>query len=125
MKLQTLDHVGLVVSDIDRSSEWYQRVLGLERMHQESWGDYPVMLVKGGSGVALFAGNETPIQPSTFDSLPHVGFRTPGQHYEEARSELRYAGVDFRESDHGAARSIYLLDPDAHLLEITTYDVER
>ena len=125
MKLQTLDHVGLVVSDIDRSIEWYQRMLGLERVHRDAWGDYPAMLVKGGSGVALFAGNETPVQPSAFDSLPHVGFRASGQHYEQARSELRAAGIDFRESDHDAARSIYLLDPDAHLIEITTYDAAR
>ena len=88
MKRQTLDHAGLVVSDIDRSIAWYQRVPGLERVHRESWGDYPAMLVKGGSGVALFAENETPSQPSAFDSLPHVAFRTSGQHYEEARSEL-------------------------------------
>ena len=125
MKLQTLDHVGLAVSDIDRSIEWYQRVLGLERAHREAWGDYPAVLVSGGGGVALFAGGGTPIRPSGFDSLPHVGFRTSGRHYEDARSELRAAGTDFRESDHHIARSIYLLDPDAHLIEITTYDVAR
>jgi catechol 2,3-dioxygenase-like lactoylglutathione lyase family enzyme len=93
-----------VVSDIDRSIAWYQRVLGLERVHRESWGDYPAMLVKGGSGVALFADNETPIQPYAFDSLPHLGFRTSGQHYKEVRSELRAAGIDFRESDPGLRR---------------------
>lgn len=123
MKLETLDHVGLVVADVDRSVEWYQRVLGLERVHQEVWGSYPAVLIRGGSGVALFPGRETPVQPAAFDSLPHVGFRTSGRDYEEARSELQAAGIDFRESDHTVARSMYLLDPDAHLIEITTYDV--
>ncbi len=125
MKLETLDHVGLVVSDVNRSIEWYQRVLGLERVYQKVWGNYPAVLVRGGSGVALFPGGGMPIQASTFDSLPHVGFRTSGRDYEEARSELQARGIDFRESDHKVARSIYLLDPDAHLIEITTYDASR
>jgi lactoylglutathione lyase len=121
MRLEALDHVGLVVSDMDRSVRWYEQVLGLERAHEEAWGDYPAVLVRGASGVALFPG--APEQPSTFGSLPHVAFRASGRDYEQARSELRAAGIDFRESDHKVARSLYLLDPDAHLIEITTYDV--
>jgi catechol 2,3-dioxygenase-like lactoylglutathione lyase family enzyme len=122
LRLDALDHVGLAVSDVDRSIEWYQRVLGLERAYEDAWGSYPAVLVRGGSGVALFPARGVPIQPSTFDSLPHVGFRASAQAYEEARAELQAAGVDFRESDHQVARSIYLLDPDAHLIEITTYE---
>jgi hypothetical protein len=76
------------------------------------------------AGVALLPARGTAIQPSTFGSLPHVAFRACGRDYEEARSELQAAGIDFRESDHKVARSMYLLDPDAHLIEITTYDVK-
>jgi catechol 2,3-dioxygenase-like lactoylglutathione lyase family enzyme len=123
MELEALDHVGLAVSDVSRSIEWYQRVLGLERAFEDAWGSYPAVLVRGGSGVALFPARGEPIQPSTFDSLPHVGFRASAQAYAQARSELQAAGIDFRESDHRVARSIYLLDPDAHLIEITTYEV--
>ncbi len=123
MRLETLDHVGLAVSDIDRSVEWYRRVLGLERVYQEAWDDYPAVLVRGGSGVALFPAGETHIEPSAFGSLQHVAFRTSRQALEEARSELRAAGIEFKESDHKVARSLYLLDPDGHLIEITTYDI--
>lgn len=123
MRLEVLDHVGLAVSDIDRSVEWYERVLGLERVYQEAWGDCPAVLVRGGSGVALFPARGAPIQPSSFSSLPHVAFRTSGRDYQEARSELRAAGIAVRESDHDVALSMYLLDPDEHLIEITTYDV--
>jgi catechol 2,3-dioxygenase-like lactoylglutathione lyase family enzyme len=123
MKLDALDHVGLAVSDVDRSIEWYQRVLGLEREYQDAWGSYPAVLVSSGSGVALFPARGEAIQPSTFDSLPHVGFRASARAYDEARSELQAADIDFRESDHKVARSIYVLDPDGHLIEITTYEV--
>lgn len=123
MNLEALDHVGLAVSDVDRSIEWYERVLGLERAFEEAWGTYPAVLVTGGSGVALFPARGAPIEPSTFDSLPHVGFRASAQAYADARAELQAAGIEYRESDHKAARSIYVLDPDGHLIEITTYEV--
>jgi catechol 2,3-dioxygenase-like lactoylglutathione lyase family enzyme len=123
MNLEALDHVGLAVSDVDRSIEWYQRVLGLKRAYQDAWGNYPAVLVAGGSGVALFPARGAPIPPSTFDSLPHVGFRVPARAYAEARAELEASGIDFKESDHKVCRSLYLLDPDAHLIEITTYEV--
>jgi len=125
MNLDALDHVGLAVADVDRSVEWYQRVLGLERAYQEAWGSYPAVLVTGssGSGVALFPARGIPIEPSTFDSLPHIGFRVSARAYGEARSELLAAGISFRESDHKVAQSLYLMDPDNHLIEITTYEV--
>jgi catechol 2,3-dioxygenase-like lactoylglutathione lyase family enzyme len=123
MNLDALDHVGLAVSDVDRSVEWYQRVLGLKRAYQDAWGSYPAVLVAGGGGVALFPAGGAAIPPSTFDSLPHVGFRVSAPAFREARSELQASGIDFKESDHRVARSLYLLDPDAHLIEITTYEV--
>jgi catechol 2,3-dioxygenase-like lactoylglutathione lyase family enzyme len=125
MDIEALDHVGLPVVDIGRSAQWYQQVLGLQRAYEEAWGDYPAVLEKNGSGVALFPSRGEPIEPATFKSLVHVGFRVSRQGYEEARSELIAAGIDFRESDHEVAWSIYLLDPDRHLIEITTYEPAR
>jgi catechol 2,3-dioxygenase-like lactoylglutathione lyase family enzyme len=122
MNIEALDHVGLAVADMDRSVQWYQQVLGLERAYQDTWGDYPAVLEKNGSGVALFPARGESIEPSTFESLAHVGFRVSRQGYEEAREELTAAGIEFRESDHRVAWSIYLLDPDEHLIEITTYE---
>jgi catechol 2,3-dioxygenase-like lactoylglutathione lyase family enzyme len=119
--LETLDHVGLAVRDVGLSVLWYQEVLGLTRAFEEAWGDYPAVLLAGDSGVALFQTDE-PIQPCTFDSLPHVGFRASRRAYEAAKEELRAAGIAFRESDHEVAWSIYLLDPDGHLIEISTYE---
>jgi catechol 2,3-dioxygenase-like lactoylglutathione lyase family enzyme len=125
MDIEALDHVGLPVADIDRSVQWYRKVLGLQRAYQEAWGDYPAVLEKNGSGVALFPNRGEPIEPATFTSLAHVGFRVSRQGYEQARAELTAAGTEFRESDHKVAWSIYLLDPDRHLIEITTYEPAR
>jgi len=38
MLLSQLDHIALSVTDLARSAEWYQSVLGLERRFQETWG---------------------------------------------------------------------------------------
>ena len=43
MQLDALDHVGLAVSDMAASIEFYQGVLGLTRAHEATWGDYPAV----------------------------------------------------------------------------------
>jgi len=120
--LEGLDHVGLAVSDVARSVLWYREVLGLERVYEDAWGGYPAVLVSRGTGVALFPSRGAPIEAATFDSLPHVGFRASRAGFEAAKAELVAAGVEFRERDHKVAWSIYILDPDGHLIEITTYE---
>jgi catechol 2,3-dioxygenase-like lactoylglutathione lyase family enzyme len=121
MQLEALDHVGLVVSDMDRSIRWYQEVLGLRRAYQEAWGDFPAVLEAGGTGVALFPHNGDAALPAD-DPKRHVGFRTSRRGLEAAKAELRALGLDFREGDHGVAWSIYLPDPDGYQVEITTYE---
>jgi catechol-2,3-dioxygenase len=39
-----------------------------------------------------------------------------------AQTRLRERGVDFRPEDHGNARSVYFSDPDANVIELTTYE---
>ncbi len=53
-KLDGLDHVALTVRDVARSVAWYQDVLGLERAHEDVWGDIPAFVLTGNSGLALF-----------------------------------------------------------------------
>jgi catechol 2,3-dioxygenase-like lactoylglutathione lyase family enzyme len=122
MELESLDHVGLAVSDVKRSIRWYQDVLGLRRAFEDAWGEYPAVLLAGGSGVALFPARGEAIPDGTLDSLAHVCFRTSRRGYEHAKSELAAAGVEFREWDHRVAWSVYVLDPDGHNIEITTYE---
>ena len=120
MELEALDHVGRTVSDVSRSVDWYGKVLGLRRVHEEAWGDFPAVLEANGSGVALFP--RTSGQPVTPDDpLRHVGFRTSRTGLESARTELRRRGISFDDGDYGIAWSIYLSDPDGYCVEITTY----
>jgi catechol 2,3-dioxygenase-like lactoylglutathione lyase family enzyme len=123
VELEALDHIGINVADVDRSIRWYQDVLGLTRVFEESWGDFPAVLVANGSGVALFPrddGSPPPARPH--DDMGHIGFRTSRRGLEHAKVEVAGRGIAFHEGDYGVAWSIYFDDPDGHQIEITTYE---
>jgi catechol 2,3-dioxygenase-like lactoylglutathione lyase family enzyme len=123
MEFDALDHVGLLVSDIDRSIEWYERVLGLERAYHDVSGRNPAVLVAKGTGVALFPGEGGPDVAAMFRPPAHVCFRLSARAYQSARAELERADIKYSESDHRVSRSLYVHDPDLHLVEITTYEI--
>ncbi len=124
MELEMLDHVALTVTDVEDAAQWYEATLGLRRVFEEEWGDYPAMLVAGSTGVALFptSAAETAGDGSRRDGNRHLAFRTSRQGYDDAKRELTGRGIEFEEWDHAVAWSIYFRSPDAHLIEITTYE---
>jgi catechol 2,3-dioxygenase-like lactoylglutathione lyase family enzyme len=123
---QGLDHVAIAVADVERSQDFYETVLGLERVHEE-W-EVPVVLAANGSGIALFDRalhpSSTPddVEPPAVRIL-HIAFRLPRDGFDEARVSLREHGIETRLSDHGISHSLYFEDPDGHQIELTTYDV--
>jgi catechol 2,3-dioxygenase-like lactoylglutathione lyase family enzyme len=125
VNLEAFDHVALNVSDLERSTSWYQDVLGLRRAYADAWPKYPVVLQAGGSGVALFPAGRSGVAPHTgMDevAMQHLAFRTTRKDFESAKAELRDRGVEFRERDHGISWSVYVHDPDGFEVEITTYE---
>jgi catechol 2,3-dioxygenase-like lactoylglutathione lyase family enzyme len=127
LKLDGLDHVAVTVRDPLTSMAWYQDILGLERRFQEAWGDYPIVMLAGESGVALFPASSA--DPDTIPdkgnaiTMRHFAFRVDGENFRRAKERMAWLEVEFREEDHGVSRSIYLRDPDGHEIEITTYEV--
>jgi catechol 2,3-dioxygenase-like lactoylglutathione lyase family enzyme len=124
MKLECLDHVAISVRDVRRSVAWYREVLGLERLHEDAWGDAPAVVGAGGTGLALFAveGPGSPPPGRDVLTLRHVAFRVGAAGFDAAQSELRERGVPFTFEDHGISRSVYVHDPDGHRIEVTTYE---
>lgn len=121
-----LDHVAIAVTDIERSRSFYERVVGLEREHEE-W-EIPIVMAAQGSGVALFPADEHRSTTPDGDAPPairilHIAFRLDREGFDAARAALAEIGVETRFSDHGIAHSVYFEDPDGHQLELTTYEV--
>jgi catechol 2,3-dioxygenase-like lactoylglutathione lyase family enzyme len=127
-KLEQVDHLALTVADVSRSVAWYHNILGLQRRHEEVWGDSPAVMYAGPNAIALFAAGG-PLEPApetgTAAVMRHFAFSADGANFERARNDLRERGIQFSQEDHGISRSIYLTDPDGYLVEITTYDLAR
>ena len=56
-EIEQLDHVAINVRDMEISIAWYQKVLGLKQYKVKMWGEYPVFMLKGKTGVAIFPSN--------------------------------------------------------------------
>lgn len=125
-QVQGIDHVALLVRDVEASARWYGDVLGLERLFREVWGSSPAVVGTGGTALALFpVASPNPNPPPGRDTIcvRHVAFRVSHADFMAAQQDLVRRGIPFSFQDHQAAHSIYFQDPDGHQLEITTYEL--
>lgn len=125
MKLEDLDHVAIAVADPEASAAWYSEVLGLERRHEEVWGDIPIFMGLGLTALAIFPRRSRSGERVTLrggSEVRHIAFRADRANFERARGELEKRGIATEYEDHDIAHSIYFQDPDGFFLEITTYE---
>jgi catechol 2,3-dioxygenase-like lactoylglutathione lyase family enzyme len=121
MELVGLDHYAINVIDLQRSADWYCRILGFNILHkwEKAW-----MVGRGNIKVGLFL-RPTAIPVDDINSeiiIQHVAFLVDGDKFVAARDELVEKDVDVDgPDDTGIAYSCFFTDPDGHLLEITTY----
>jgi catechol 2,3-dioxygenase-like lactoylglutathione lyase family enzyme len=126
MKIERIDHLNITVADIDRSMEFYQRVLG---MQTESVGEGRAALLFGQQKIHLDAagGPMAPMGSGAGDKrLPaHICFitETPigevATHLERCGVPVRMQGP--RAGAIGTIQSLYIDDPDQNSIEISTY----
>ena len=126
MKVEGIDHVALVVRDVECSIRWYGEVLGLERRYADVWGDVPAFIGAGTTALALFPvrdGEAAPRPGRNAITMLHLAFRTDSAGFGRAKEELDRRGIAWEFQDHQVSHSIYFEDPDGHQLEITTYEI--
>ncbi|MEO0735091.1 MAG: VOC family protein [Bacteroidota bacterium] len=119
--LNFLDHVALRVADPERSVEWYGEVLGLQAHRLPEWGDFPIFLLAGKCGVALFPATGPGLDPTTKAvKVDHFAFNVDQDNFARARARYEQLGLVHHVRDHHYYHSLYTRDPDGHLVELTT-----
>jgi len=123
--IDRLDHLVLTVADIDRSCDFYQRVLGMQ------------IVRFGAARTALqFGQQKINLHPASAPLAPHARHPTPGSAdlclitqspSHEVLAHLRAQNVAVEEGPVprtgalGAIESVYFRDPDQNLIEVSHY----
>ena len=132
MKVEALDHLVVNVADVERSAEWYGRVLGMRRVDSEQQAGQPPRTAM------LFGRQKINLRPTAAsktdwftadheragsDDLCFLTEAVP----EEVVAHLAACGVPVeagpgpRSGARGTIVSVYCRDPDGSLIEIASY----
>jgi catechol 2,3-dioxygenase-like lactoylglutathione lyase family enzyme len=128
IEIEFLDHVAIRVADMEASAVWYEKVLGLKRYKLPEWGDFPVFLLSGKSGIALFPANttDTKHEPTSRNvKIDHFAFNVTNENFEKAKKRYVELNLEFNIQDHHYFDSIYTKDIDGHTVELTTIKVNE
>lgn len=125
MKVNSIDHLVLTVADLEKTCDFYSRVLGMRAV---TFGDGRRTLTFGRQKINLHqAGKE-------FE--PHAAHPTPGSadicfitdtSLKEVPGQLEAYGIEIvegpveREGALGPMESVYFRDPDGNLIEVSNY----
>src|ERR1700719_1235148 len=121
MKIDRIDHLNITGADIDRSAEFYERVLG---MKTERMGEGRAALLFGQQKIHLDLAGATAM--SGEKQMPaHICFITETP-IAEVAAHLESCGVPIRMQGPragaiGTIQSVYIDDPDQNSVEIATY----
>ncbi len=123
-----VNHLALVSSDMNRTAQFYTRVLGLRLVRAQRNDDDPhsrhyFFDLGGGNLLAFFDFLEArPGQVGT-GTMHHVALSVESvEKLEALRHQLRQKGIEVSPIvDHDFLRSIYFRDPDGILLEASAY----
>ena len=125
LAIDRIDHVVLTAQDVDRTLEFYSRVLGME----------PVSFA-GGRRALAFGRQKINLHPAGREFDPKALKPTPGSldlcfitetPLEEVIAHLKAEGVAIAEGPVektgavGAILSVYFRDPDGNLIEVSNY----
>jgi catechol 2,3-dioxygenase-like lactoylglutathione lyase family enzyme len=130
MQLTGLHHLTLICSDMDRTIAFYRDLLGMAVVRDGQSDDDPDTrhvwfgAVDGAPGRLISAMEYPQMQEGStgIGSTHHFALGVDsGEELDAWRDYLRGQGVEATDVfDRGGFRSIYLRDPDGHIVEIAT-----
>jgi catechol 2,3-dioxygenase-like lactoylglutathione lyase family enzyme len=125
MRVNRLDHLVLTVADLDRTVDFYQRVLGMT-----------AITFKGGRRALTFGTSKINLHEAGHEFEPKAAHPGPGtadlcfiidEPLADVQAELVAHGIDIedgpveRTGATGPILSVYIRDPDQNLIELSNY----
>lgn len=122
LRIEALDHIVLVVEDVERSVAWYSDVLGLDVLRFDEWkaGDapFPSVRVNEGTIIDILAG------PRTGTNVDHLCLVVAPTDLGALAATGRFEVVEgpvTRWGARGDGTSLYVTDPDGNVVELRHY----
>jgi len=120
-----IHHAALICSDVERTIQFYQGMLGFPLVELVENRDY-----KGSSHFFFDLGNQTllgffdfpglGLQPGveSIGSVQHIAISVPRDRWEQLRTRFDEAGLTYFGPDQGIVESMYFKDPDGIQIEL-------
>jgi glyoxylase I family protein len=120
-----IHHLALICSDVERTIQFYQGLLGFPLVELVENRDYP-----GSSHFFFDLGNQTLLGFFDFPglglgpgveaigSVQHIAISAPRDRWEQVRDRLDAAGVKYDGPNRGIEESMYFKDPDGIQIEL-------
>lgn len=120
-----IHHAALICSDVERTIQFYQGLLGFPLVELVENRDY-----KGSSHFFFDLGNQTllgffdfpglGLQPGveSIGSVQHIAISVPRDRWEQLRARLDEAAMTYVGPAQGIAESMYFKDPDGIQIEL-------
>lgn len=114
-----INHLTLAVRDLERSFDFYTRVVGLEPIVKWAQGAY---LLAGDDWICLSLDHETRSGP--LPEYTHVAFSVDAEVFAGCARSILEQGATVWKENRSEGDSLYFLDPDGHKLEIHSGNLE-
>jgi glyoxylase I family protein len=120
-----IHHAALICSDVERTIQFYQGLLGFPLVELVENRDY-----QGSTHFFFDLGNQTllgffdfpglGLKPGveSIGSVQHIAISVPRDRWEQLRGTLDEAGVTYFGPDQGIVESMYFKDPDGIQIEL-------
>jgi glyoxylase I family protein len=125
-------HLAMICSDVERTIDFYQDLLGFPLVEVIENRDYPgsthFFLDIGHENLLAFfdfPGLDLPTAVETFGSVQHVAISVDQSHLDGVRRRLDEAGISYLGPDRGLTDSLYVRDPDGIQIELLAQPLTR
>jgi glyoxylase I family protein len=119
-----LHHLALICSDVERTIQFYQGLLGFPLVELMENRDYPgsthLFFDMGHDNLlAFFDFPGLGLQPGieALGGVQHIAISTDSENFERVKAGLEAEGIPYLGPDRGARDSIYFKDPDGIQIE--------